>query len=242
MSVPTHPVDGDLQALLDGELSVLRRGAVQLHVDQCVTCRDRLAALVETWEGTHELLNLLAPPPPGLSLRTVTRAGGWARVRRAGLIAASVTLLLAAVASATVGRSYVRAVVARVQGWIHPAAPAPHRSEAPGSGQTGIAFVPGPLVEIAFDTPQAGGQLLVSFADTEEVTLLASAPVIYRVYPGGLAVHNRGSVSSYNLVVPRGVPHVRIVIASQVRFERIGSRITTTVPADSAGRYVLEIR
>jgi hypothetical protein len=241
MSVPTHPVDGDLQALLDDELSALRRGAVQQHVDQCATCQDRLASLAETWEGTHELLNLLAPPPPGLSLRTVVRAGGRARVRHAGLIAASVTLLLAAVASATVGRSYIRAVVARVQGLIHPAAPAPHRSE-PGSGQTGIAFVAGTLVEIAFDTPQDGGLLRVSFADTNEVTLLASAPVTYRVYPGGLAVHNRGSVSSYNLVVPRGVPHVRIVIASQVRFERIGSRITTTVPADSAGRYVLEVR
>jgi hypothetical protein len=242
MSLPTHPVDGDLQALLNDELSVLHRGAVQQHVDQCAMCRDRLASLAESWEATHELLSLLAPPPLEMSLQTVTIAGGRARVRRAALIAASITLLVAAVASATVGRSYVRAVAARLRALIHPTAPALHHDEAPRSGQAGIAFVPGTLAEIAFDTPQDTGLLLVTFADTDEVSLRARDPVTYRVYPGGLGVHNRGSVASYELVVPRDAPHVRIVIAGRVRFEKVGSQITTAVRADTAGRYVMSVR
>jgi len=242
MSLPTHPADGDLQALLDDELPVLGRGAVQRHVDRCATCRDRLASLAETWEATHELLSLLVPPRLELSLQTVTAAGGRARVRRAGLIAASITLLVAAVASATVGRSYVRAVAARVRALIHPAALAQDRSGTPRSGQAGIAFVPGALTEIAFDAPQDGGLLLVSVADTNEVTLQASAPVTYRVSLGRLTVHNPGSVSSYGLVIRRGAPHVRIVIAGHMRFEKVGSQITTAVVADTAGRYVMDVR
>ncbi len=242
MNLPMHPVDGELQALLDDELSVLRRGAVQQHVDQCVTCRDRLAALADCWEAARGSLSLLVTPPLGLSFQAVTRAARRARVRRAGLIAASITLMVAAVASATVGRSYVRAVAARVRALVHPAAPAQARGDATRSGQAGIAFIPGPLAEITFDTAQDMGLLLVAFADTDEVTLLARAPVGYRVYPGGLAVHNRGSVTSYDLLVPRGAPHVRIVIGGRVRFEKVGSQITAAVRADTAGRYVMNVR
>lgn len=242
MTVPTHPVDGDLQALLDDELPALRRGAVQRHVDQCAICRDRLTFLAEHWAGTDGLLGLLALPPLELSLQTVTGAGRRSRVRRAGLIAASVTLLVATVAGATVGRGYVRAVAARVRVLIHPSAPAPHRNEALRSGQAGIAFVPGTLAEIAFDTLQDGGRLFVSLADMDKVTLLASAPVTFRVSPEGLAVHNRGSVASYDMVVPRSALHVRIVIAGQLRFEKVGSRITAAVAADAVGRYVIDVR
>ena len=242
MSSLAHPSDGDLLALLDGELPAARRAEALRHAAECSACNDRLTVLEQSSEATDELLDLLAPPPPALQLDTVLQRARRVRTRRVGLIAAAVTLLLAATAGATVGRPFVRALAARIWAVVHPGVSTPtHGAPAPGA-QAGVAVVPGPVAEIVFDTTQASGVVRVSLADTVELAIRSSEPVAYRVYPVGVTVHNGGSAASYDVVIPRGAPLVRIVVAGRVLLKKVGLRISATVAADSAGRYLLNVR
>jgi hypothetical protein len=93
-----------------------------------------------------------------------------------------------------------------------------------------------------FDSAQASGVVRVSLADTVELAVRASEPVSYRVYPVGVVVHNGGSVASYDVVIPRAAPQVRIVVAGRVIFEKVGSRIVAATPIDTAGWYVLNVQ
>ena len=234
MSSSAHPTDGILRALLDGELPVARRLEVEQHAGSCVACRARLAALEAAAQETRALLNLLPTAQPALRVETIVRRARRPRLRW-GAIAAALALCVATVAGATVGRPYVRALVARIRAVVRSTPPAPPAlPEPPLHGQAGIAFVPGPLAEISFDAPQAAGALHVFLADTAELMINPTASVTYRVHPGGVVVHNSGSEASYEIVVPRDAPHVRILVAGRLLFEKTGSRIS--------GRYVFELR
>jgi hypothetical protein len=239
MSSSAHPADGDLRALLDSELPAARRLDVQQHADACAACRARLAALEAASEEARALLDLLPAAQADLRIDTIVRRARSTRLRW-GAIAAALTLIVATAAGATVGRPYVRALIARIRAVVRPASPP--SSEPQAHRQAGIAFVPGPLVEIAFDAPQPAGSLHVSLADTTELVIDPTASVTYRVHPGGLIVHNRGSDASYDIVVPRDAPHVRILVAGRVLFEKVGSGISGTPLAGTAGRYVIRMQ
>ena len=241
MSSSAHPADGDLRALLDDELPAARSLEVEQHASTCAVCRARLSALDAELQETRALLNLLpaAEPLPALRIDAIMRRARRPRLRW-GAIAAALALFVATVAGATVGRPYVQALVARIRAVVHPTPPVP--PNASGRGQAGIAFVPGPLAEIAFDASQATGALHVSLADTAEVLIDPTASVTYRVHPDGVIVHNRGSEASYDIVVPRQAAHVRILVAGRVLFEKIGSAVSATAPAETAGRYVIKIQ
>jgi anti-sigma factor RsiW len=239
MSSSAHPADGDLRALLDDELPGALRLEVERHVATCAACRARLAVLEAAIQETRALFDLLPSPEPALRSDAIALRARRPRLRW-GAIAAALMLTIATVAGATVGRPYVRALVARIRAVVHPvrpAAPAP-----PAQGQAGIAFVPGPSADIIFDEPQAAGVLHVSLADTPDLAIDPTASVTYRVHPGGVMVHNRGSAASYDIVVPRQAPHVRILVGGRVLFEKVGSAISAVVPAESTGQYVIRMR
>jgi anti-sigma factor RsiW len=243
MGSSAHPPDGELRALLDGELPVADRTAVQQHVAACSTCPARLTAIQQASQATEQLLGLLVPPQSSLRLNDVKPRARWTRTRRAGLIAAAVTVVVAATAGATVGRPYVRALVARIWRVVHPTAEVPLPVPSPVGGlQAGVAVVPGAVADIVFDTTQASGLMRVSLADTTELSIRSSAPVTYRVYLGGVFVHNRGSAASYEVTIPRAAPHVRIAIAGRVMLEKTGAHIAAASVADSAGGYVIIIQ
>jgi len=238
MSSSAHPADGDLRALLDGELSPAQRLEVEQHTGACAACRARLSALDSASQETAALLGLLPTAAPDLRIETIVSRARAPRLRW-GVIAAALALVVATVAGASVGRPYVRALVTQIRAVVHPVSPAP--SPAP-PGQLGIAFIPGPQTDISFDAPQSSGAVHVSLADTAKLVIDPSASVTYRVYPGGVIVHNRGSAASYEIVVPRDAVHVRIAVAGRVLFEKTGSRISAPAPAEPTGRYVFELR
>ena len=242
MSSAAHPPDGELRALLDGELPAVHRAAGQQHVAACPACAARFTEIEQAAAAAGSLLNLLVPPVPALQLNAVLYRARRARVQRAGLIAAGLTLLVAASAGATVGRPYVRALAARIWAAVHSRTAVPVHNEPPPSAETGVAVVPGMVAEIVFDTAQASGALRVSLADTAELAIRSSEPVTYRVYPVGVIVRNRGSSASYEIVIPQAAPKVRIVVAGRVVLEKVGSRIVTAAAADSAGRFVMNVR
>ena len=243
MSSSAHRPDGELRALLDGELPSAHAAEVRQHLAACPACHARLTESEQADQTTAGLLGLLEPPPAAsLQLDTVLHRARRTRGRRTALIAAAVTLMVTAAAGATVGRPFVRTLAARVWAAVHPQGRAPVQPEAPFGAQTGVAVVPGDVAEIVFDTTQAGGVLRVSLADTSELAIRSSAPVMYRVTPGGVRVHNRGSAASYEVIIPRSARSVRIVIASRVMFEKTGLRVVAATSADSAGQYVMTIQ
>lgn len=242
MSSSAHRPDGELRALLDGELLAAHADEVRQHVAACPTCRAQLTEMEHSVQSAEVLLSLLVSPTPSLRLDTVMHRVRRARARRVGLIAAAVTLMVTAAAGATVGRPFVRALAVRIWAVVHPKARAPVQPEAPGGAQAGVAVVPGVIAEIVFDTTQALGVLRVRLADTVELAIRSSEPVTYRVYPVGVVVHNGGSGASYDVVIPRAAPQVRIVVSGRVMLEKTGPHIVAAGVADSAGQYVMTIQ
>jgi len=245
MGSSAHPADGDLRALLDGELPAAQQLEVEQHTGGCDVCRARLEALESASQETAALLNLLPSAAPEIRMESIVSRARGPRMRW-GAIAAALALLIATVAGATVGRPYVRALVEKIRAVVRPAPPAPPAPPATptqlGRAQLGVAFVPASQTDISFDAPQSAGTLRVLLADTAKVVIDPTASVTYRVYPGGVTVHNHGSEASYEVLVPRQARHVRILLAGRLLFEKMGSSITATSPAEQTGGYVFQLR
>jgi anti-sigma factor RsiW len=239
MSSTAHLPEGELRAFLDDELPPSERSQVTRHLAECSACPEQLKALEHASDAAAGLLDLLAPPPMALDVRATIRLSRPAWFRRPGVIAAAATLFIVAVAGATVGRLFVRALVDRVRTVV--TGPAAH-PEPSATAQAGVGFLPGVAAEITFDAPQDRGELRLSLADTAEIAIRASAPVSYRVRAGGVALHNQGSAASYDVVIPRTAPHVRVLVGGRVVFEKRGSFITTAVSPDPAGRFIIAVR
>jgi len=236
MSSSAHPPDGELRALVDGELPAPRAIELRQHAAQCPACAARLREIEQNALGTGQLLDLLPAGVPSLDLQVVVRRARRARLRRAGLIAAAVSLFAVSIAGATVGRG----LAGRVWAMVHrrariqpPPAVVPHDS-------MGIAFVPGMEADVVFDTKQDHGQLRVALADTAELVIRSDAPVAYRINAQGVVVHNPGSGASYEILIPRALPHVRIIVGGRVVLEKVGPRIVAGT--DSAPSLVLPVK
>ncbi len=241
MDSSTHPADGDLRALLDGELPSAHRLEIEQHRATCQVCRARLEALESASRETAELLNLLPSPAPKLRIESIVSRARGPQLRR-GAIAAGLALFIATVAGATVGRPYVRALVEHIRAVVRPAPPSPPPPPQTPLGQLGVAFAPGSEADVSFDATQSAGTLRVVLADTSKLVIDPTAAVTYRVHPGGVVVHNRGSEASYDVLVPRYARHVRIRVAGRILFEKTESSITATAPVDDTGGYVFQLR
>src|SRR5467141_4463776 len=154
MGSSAHHADGDLRALLDGELPAAQQLEVEQHTAGCDVCRARLEALESASQETAALLNLLPSAAPEIRIESIVSRALGPRLRW-GAIAAALALLIATVAGATVGRPYVRALVEKIRAVVRPAPPAPPPTPTQlGRGQLGVAFVPASQTEISFHVPQ----------------------------------------------------------------------------------------
>jgi hypothetical protein len=81
-----HPAEGELQALLDGELPSARAIIVRAHLLWCESCRARIEAARETSAMVNALLRRSTPAVDSASAwaRLVVRSGGRAESRKRG--------------------------------------------------------------------------------------------------------------------------------------------------------------
>jgi hypothetical protein len=97
-----HPAEGELQALLDGELPHARVLAVRAHLLRCAICRARVEAARETGALVNALLRRTTPAVDSASAweRLVVRSGGRAASapRRLGRRTSLAAVALAAAA------------------------------------------------------------------------------------------------------------------------------------------------
>ena len=237
MPLSMHPPDGDLRALLDGELGDAPRQNVVRHTASCATCYSRLLELERDVETTYELLGLLTPPPSALTLTEVARHAAPGP-RRGSLIAATITLVILASAGAVAAAPFIRSFVSRV---FHSRPSSVPQQSGGAPGQTAIALAPAAVTDIRFAVAQPDGALRVSLTDSTELVIRSSTAVSYRVFPGGLAVEN-GGTPSFDILLPRSAPRVNIVVAGHVVLEKVGPRVLAAVAPDGAGRYLLPVR
>jgi anti-sigma factor RsiW len=103
-----HPAEGELQALLDGELAPARVLLVRAHLLRCATCRARIEATRETTAMVNALLRRSTPAVDSASAwkRLVVRSGGRAESPARGptrwISAAALALATAALILTTV--------------------------------------------------------------------------------------------------------------------------------------------
>src|SRR4051812_38059000 len=81
-----HPAEGELQALIDGELPRARVVSVHAHLLRCAICRARTEAARETATLVNALLRRSTPKVDSASAweRLVVRSGGRAVKARRG--------------------------------------------------------------------------------------------------------------------------------------------------------------
>ncbi|HQR18612.1 MAG TPA: zf-HC2 domain-containing protein [Gemmatimonadales bacterium] len=79
----SHPDEGTIQALLDGELDAEERSRIELHLSACAACAARLAEAREFQQEADRLVEMVVVPPAsvlrrGQRRRTVVRTLAWA--------------------------------------------------------------------------------------------------------------------------------------------------------------------
>ncbi|MDQ6635158.1 MAG: zf-HC2 domain-containing protein [Gemmatimonadota bacterium] len=243
-----HPSDETLQALAHGELPLARQSEVRRHLAECPACERLLVDWKETEAYAARLLRTLDHPAPTVSVDAlIARAAPRVRTRRHAAVAAGIAaLVVAGVAAAAVPGSPVRQYVERVMGTPSiarsPHAPMTRRTpiRAAQPEASGIAFVPANSVEVTFRDSQLAGVLRITVADSIAVRIAQrGGSAGYALTDAGVSVENTGSIASYDLVLPRTLPHATVRVGQRIVFTTTHEHITTAAARDSSGSYVI---
>ena len=183
---------------------------------------------------------------PALRVNDVIKRARIRSGRRSALLAAAAVILAASVATAAVPGSYLRRYLQHlIDGRATALAPRQTGSAvASDVSSRGIAFAPGPHVDVDFRAEQASGALQVRWADVSSVMLAqtgSSGDAHYALTPGGVIVDNGGSTASYSLVLPRTLARARVRIAGRLVFSKDADSVSCTGTRVDTGSCVIEV-
>lgn len=200
-------------------------------------------------DALSRMLASIDHPIPPLEVESVMRRARVRSARRSALLAAAAVILVASVATATVPGSFARRYVERwLDRRVAPHSP-PTSAQARGDGASdagsrGIAFAPGPQVDIDFREEQLSGALEVRWADVATVMLTqtgSQSDAHYALTPDGVIVDNAGSRASYSLVLPRTLVRARVRVAGKVMLSKEGETLSCAGVREDTGRCVIEV-
>jgi hypothetical protein len=192
------------------------------------------------------MLSSIDHPVPALRANDVIKRARVRSGRRTALLAAAGVLLAASVATAAVPGSYLRSYLHRLLAG-RASAPIARQSADASAGDAaarGIAFAPGPQVDVDFKAEQASGALKVHWADVSSVTLSqtgSSGDAHYGLTPGGVIVDNGGSTSSYVLLLPRALARARVRIAGREVFSKVADSVSCAGARVEADSCVIDV-
>jgi hypothetical protein len=243
-----HLTDDELLALIDGELTPRGKGRAVQHLDECLSCAQRLEGWRESEAHAAELLRATDHPAPDVSADQVMALASRPPSRRwrAELAAGLALLILTAAATAAVPgsllRRYAERLLARtsfsdtrVTPMGHHESSSPHHSAA-----SGIAWVPVGDVEILFRDTQSAGVMRITLGDSGAVRVAhQGGSAGYSLTNTGIVVENAGSSASYAIVLPRGEARVVIRVGDRAVFKKRDSQITADGVRESRGTYVV---
>ncbi|MGH7570535.1 MAG: anti-sigma factor family protein [Gemmatimonadota bacterium] len=228
-----HPGDGELQALIDGELDERESRRVLAHLETCEACLARREALELELERTAGLLRTLDREAPQTAVEEVIREAERRTVPQTtgshrALLAASLAglLVVGAVVAAIVPGSPLREAVEGIVRGPEPERPARAAASDPWGQETGVAWVPSGRLEVVFEAGQTEGsiELIQAGGDTARVEVRSDS-VGFVVGDGSVRVQNRGSRASYRVAVPVDLPNVEIRVGARTVYEMTGGRI-----------------
>lgn len=241
-----HLDEEQAQRLLHGELPGSAEAVARAHLAECADCRERIAEAEREERQVDALLRHVDHDPPRISARAVARRAraqdlGWARWA-AGII---IALGIAGAAYASPG-SPLPAWLDAIAEWIEGPVDRPGSDSAPvlpqDSAVAGIAVAPGRELIILFTSSQAEGQVRISLTDSADVVVRAPiGTATYTADAERLVIDNQGSVSTFEVQIPRAASRVEIRLAGDRIFLKEGRRITTDQSTIEGGPYVLPL-
>lgn len=231
-----------IQRLLHHELGPLDE-AVASHLAECEQCRRAVEEARLEEARIFDLLRRLDHSPPSVAadelVKPHRRALVWGR-RAAGIVLA---LGVAGAAYAAPGSPLPRwldRVVERLAGGSPP--PEPPRPAPAPPAVAGIAVTPGERFTIAFAEPQTRGTAIVSLTDGRDVAVRAkNGAATFTSGANRLSINNRASTANYEIELPRAAGRIEIVVGSRRLLLKENGRVTAAAPADSLGRYRLDL-
>jgi hypothetical protein len=116
---------------------------------------------------------------------------------------------------------------------------APARPAEP-SQRSGVALLPGPNLDIVFRDLQRAGTIRITLDTGPEVAVLSLGDnVKYAVAQSAVVVDNAHAITSYEIMIPKGVARARIRVGDRIVFAKDGATASTRMPSDSADRYII---
>lgn len=185
-------------------------------------------------------------PAPLLAANDVIRRARMRSGRRSILMAAAAVIALASVAAAAVPGSFFYRYLQRMSAHrsASPAVPGRTDPTVNDAASRGIAFAPGPQLDVDFRAEQTSGALQVRWSDVPTVYLTqtgSSGDAHYSLTPGGVIVDNGGSTASYSLVLPRTLPRAHVRIAGRMVLSKDGETVSCAGARDDSGNCVIVI-
>lgn len=242
----THLDEERVQRLLDGELGPSHDARDREHLASCAECRARVIAAQRDADEVNALLRLVDHPVPQHSAQAIV-----ARVRPRvawGRWAAGVLLVatLGGAAYAAPGSPFRRLVnstvtllAGRSETRLVPPVQAPDVDPLGG----GIAVEPGLALLIQFTAYQSAGDAHVSLTDGDMVTVRApNGAATFTSDAERLIVDNTGSVSNFEIQIPRTAPRVEMRVGTERRYLKDRARVVAGTPADAQGMLRLSLR
>jgi anti-sigma factor RsiW len=219
-----HVEEGQLQALLDGELDQTSAADARRHIDGCAECRDLLEQLRRDEQLLASVLPSIDHPIPRMPVPR-RRPLRWA--------AAIALFLLAAGTAYAVPGSPVRRFVDRLVG-------RPVTDEAPRSPDVaGVAVPFGQRFSIVFSAPRAPGVLTITLTDGATIDARRrGGAATFTAEIDRLRIETGSEPTDFEIAVPRDAPWVEVVVEARRIFLKDGSRVITEARADAEGRYI----
>jgi hypothetical protein len=242
-----HPTEADWQALVDGEATPAVAVTLHRHGRDCPGCRERYAVLTRARDERVVLFAALDVPVPRPDIEQVIRRAQREQrsLWRPPAVAAAL-LLCAAGAMAALVSPAGRRLVTRTWQWLAAANPLSRSAQARSGSPTswGIAFAADGRIDIAFEAPQATGELRVRLSDsTGKALVVATAPVRYTVRSTHLTIGNAGSTASYDITIPRAGSQATLRVGGVTVLTKDHSRIAVANGGRRVGEaYVLPFR
>jgi hypothetical protein len=215
--------------------------AVKAHLATCEACRLRQQQLATEDADVGVLLRVLDHPVPAHSARAVIASRPNHLRRRAVLVAEIMLFVAAAAAAMTVPASPLhRWIVRQAQpkgATSGAAVPAALPSQATGAAPVGIVLPAPASLRVEFRQAQQTGTLEVHLVAGDQVTVRSrGGHVAYTVNEGRVLVDNRVPADEYVVEIPATLGRVRIVVGTQVLFQKDGDHSGPVQPFDGA-RY-----
>lgn len=227
-----HLHDGELQALLDGELAGNETASLRAHIAECEQCSAKMETMKFAFREAGQLLTALDESPPAISADQLIEIaeGRDISARRAprGIAwAASIAgLIVATVVAAAIPGSPVQTIVQNLLEQLGTESPEPMAPAESWDAQAGVAMAPDSAIEIVFEATQPSGSIEIQLIQTDVARVeVRGDPIGFAVGDQSIQVENQNAIASYRITLPENLSQTVIRVATRTVFLKQGSRI-----------------